>query len=335
MKTVGWIVSISLLGLGVGCATKDQLPLKQDNMVWISGGEFLMGSDSKYSYEHERPAHPVKVNAFWMDTTEVTNAQFKKFTEATHYVTVAERKPDWEELKKQLPADTPKPPDSILVAGSLVFNPPNGYVSLHNYAQWWSWTKGANWKSPEGGSSALNNRWDHPVVHVAYEDAQAYCTWAGKRLPTEAEWEFAAQGTTVRAMNADDGIIKANYFQGSFPTRNLAEDGFEGTAPVASFEANSFGLYDMIGNVWEWTSDRYNVHYYAMLSTTEPADNPTGPEQSYDPNEPGILKYVTKGGSFLCASNYCANYRTTARQGTAFDSGMSNVGFRCVKNEMK
>ncbi|MBX2916367.1 MAG: formylglycine-generating enzyme family protein [Cyclobacteriaceae bacterium] len=334
MKTVSRFFGIGMLCVVASCTPDREPQTRQDNMVKLSGGEFVMGTNSKESYEHERPAHPVKVSAFWMDTTEVTNKEFKKFTEATGYITIAERKPDWEELKKQLPAGTPKPADSILVAGSLVFNPPAGFVSLHDYSQWWKWTKGANWKNPEGAASTIEARWDHPVVHVSYEDARAYCQWAGKRLPTEAEWEFAAQSglTTEQGENV---TVKANYFQGSFPTRNLLEDGFERTAPVASFEANNFGLYDMIGNVWEWTSDLYNVNYFATLPTNKPIDNPTGPEQSYDPNEPGVLKYVTKGGSFLCASNYCSNYRTTARQGTAFDSGMSNVGFRCVKDVKK
>jgi formylglycine-generating enzyme len=332
MKTIRRFYGIGMLCVLISCTTERTPLIKQDSMVNVNGGEFLMGTNSKESYEHERPAHPVKVDAFLMDTTEVTNAQFNKFAEATKYITVAERKPDWEELKKQLPEGTPKPHDSILVAGSLVFNPPTGFVSLHDYSQWWTWTKGANWKNPEGEASTIEARWNHPVVHVAYEDAQAYCEWAGKRLPTEAEWEFAAQlGATTD--QSENQAVRANYFQGSFPTRNLLEDGFERTAPVGSFEANSFGLHDMIGNVWEWTSDLYNVHYFATLATDKPTDNPTGPDQSYDPNEPGVLKYVTKGGSFLCASNYCSNYRTTARQGTAFDSGMSNVGFRCVKDK--
>lgn len=335
MKTVSRFFGIGMLYAVISCSTGHEPLIKQDNMVKVSGGEFVMGTNSKESYKHEQPAHPVKVNAFWMDTTEVTNTDYKKFTDATGYITVAERKPDWEELKKQLPEGTPKPADSILVAGSLVFTTPSGFVSLNDYSQWWTWTKGANWKNPEGAASDLEARWDHPVVHVAYEDAKAYCEWAGKRLPTEAEWEFAAQLGARTPKEGEIGEVKANYFQGSFPTRNLLEDGFDRTAPVGSFEANNFGLHDMIGNVWEWTSDLYNIHYFATLPTDKTTNNPTGPEQSYDPNEPGVLKYVTKGGSFLCASNYCSNYRTTARQGTAFDSGMSNVGFRCVKDVKK
>lgn len=319
-----------LVAVITACTPERNAMVKQDNMVWLQGGEFTMGTNSKESYEHERPAHLVKVNSFWMDTTEVTNAQFKMFVEATDYKTIAERKPDWEELKKQLPEGTPKPPDSVLVAGSLVFQPPAGFVSLHDYSQWWVWTTGADWQNPEGPATTIEARWNHPVVHIAYEDAKAYCNWIGKRLPTEAEWEFAARVSEDETQS--ENKPSANYFQGSFPVRNLLEDGFDRTAPVGSFEPNQNGLYDMIGNVWEWTSDLYNINYFATLPANRVTENPVGPEVSYDPAEPGITKYVTKGGSFLCASNYCSNYRTTARQGTAFDSGMSNVGFRCVKN---
>ncbi len=202
-------------------------------MVRIPGGEFTMGTDAQNAYEHERPAHPVKVKGFWMDITEVTNAQYKEFTEATGYVTIAEKAPSWEELKAQLPDGTPRPPDSVLVAGALVFDPPKDVVTLNDYSQWWSWKKGANWKSPEGPGSNLEGRWNHPVVHIAYEDAQAYCKWAGKRLPTEAEWEFAVRGGkeqyeygSERELKTQQGGFVANYFQGSFPVRDLAEDGF-------------------------------------------------------------------------------------------------------------
>jgi len=308
-------------------------------MVWIPGGKFTMGTDAQNAYEHERPAHPVKVKGFWMDITEVTNAQYKEFTDATGYVTIAEKAPRWEELKTQLPEGTPRPPDSVLVAGALVFDPPKDVVTLNDYSQWWSWKKGASWKSPEGPGSNLEGRWNHPVVHIAYEDAQAYCKWAGKRLPTEAEWEFAVRGGkeqyeygSERELKTQKGGFVANYFQGSFPVRDLAEDGFTGTAPVRTFPANAYGLYDMIGNVWEWTSDLYNVEYFASLPQNEATDNPHGPTDFYDPQEPGVKKYVTKGGSYLCASNYCSNYRSSARQGTAFDSGQSHIGFRCVKD---
>lgn len=319
-----------------GCQSKRNQQSKPDGMAWIPGGEFTMGSNDQNSYAHERPAHKVSVDGFWMDVTEVTNEQYKKFVDATGYTTIAERKPAWEELKQQLPPGTPKPDDSLLVAGSLVFTPPDEPVMLNDYSKWWSWKKGASWKHPEGPGSSLEGRWNHPVVHIAYEDAQAYCTWAGKRLPTEAEWEFAVRGgkdqvayRSEAELNSDGKFI-ANYFQGSFPVRDLVEDGFRGTSPVAVFPANAYGLHDMIGNVWEWTSDLYNVNYYASLSNREITSNPKGPEISYDPLEPEVKKYVTKGGSFLCAANYCSNYRSSARQATAFDTGLSHIGFRCV-----
>jgi formylglycine-generating enzyme required for sulfatase activity len=310
-----------------------------EGMVWVPGGEFTMGTNDPESYAHERPAHQVRVDGFWMDATEVTNEQYKKFTEATGYVTVSERKPDWNELKKQLPPGTPRPPDSVMVAGSLVFFAPQEPVMLNDYSQWWKWLPGADWKHPEGPGSDLNGRWDHPVVHIAYEDAMAYCAWSGKRLPTEAEWEFASRGGRVQERYSwgnelnPGGKFLANTFQGSFPSRNLNEDGFEGTSPVKKFPANDYGLYDITGNVWEWTSDWYDINYYKTLSAAAISINPRGPDRPYDPNEPFALKRVSKGGSFLCAGNYCSNYRPSARQATAFDSGTSNIGFRCVRNQ--
>lgn len=335
-----------LILAALGCTGPEKKPVVEMNeevgetpagMVWIKGGEFMMGSDDRDAYSHERPAHMVRVDGFWMDQTEVTNAQFAGFVKATGYVTLAERKPDWDELKKQLPPGTPKPPDSVLVPGSLTFFPPDKPVRLDNYAQWWRWTPEANWKQPEGRGSSIEALWEHPVVHIAYEDAMAYCQWAGKRLPTEAEWELASRaGEPARPFNfvkdiSSGGSFNANVFQGSFPNKNLAADGFTATAPVKSFPPNSYGLYDIIGNVWEWTSDFYHPDYYADLATRGVTSNPKGPARSFDPAEPGIVKYVTKGGSYLCATDYCSNYRPTARQATAFDSGQSHIGFRCVK----
>jgi sulfatase modifying factor 1 len=305
-------------------------------MVWIAGGEFSMGTNEEESYEHERPAHRVRIDGFWMDESEVTNQQFKEFVEATSYVTVAERKPEWESLKDQLPPDAVRPDEGKLVPGSLVFTPPLYAVSLNDYSQWWSYVPGADWRHPEGPGSSIDGRMNHPVVHVSYDDALAYCEWAGKRLPTEAEWEFASRGGTDGQRYpwgeefTSSGMQMANTFQGVFPSSNAGEDGFSGSAPVKSFAPNGYGLYDMIGNVWEWTSDFYNTTYFNEQLTNGIASNPRGCEIPYDPTEPYAKKRVTKGGSFLCAQNYCMNFRPSARQGSAIDTGMSHMGFRCV-----
>jgi sulfatase modifying factor 1 len=209
---------------------------------------------------------------------------------------------------------------------------------MNDYSQWWKWTPGADWRHPDGPDSNIKGKDNHPVVHVAYEDVMAYCQWVGKRLPTEAEWEFASRGGADQERYSwgnefnPKGKWMANTFQGSFPVRNLVDDGFEKSSPVKSFEHNEYGLYDMIGNVWEWTSDWYDAKYFQSLAAGGIAVNPRGPEKPFDPNEPYSMKRVTKGGSYLCASNYCVNYRPSARQGTSFDSGMSNVGFRCVSD---
>ena len=337
-------LAIGSLVLVCGChpgkSTEDRAGVDEakarSGMVWIPGGEFIMGTDDPESYETERPAHTVQVSGFWMDETEVTNAQFKVFTDATQYVTVAERKPDWEELKKQVPPGVSKPPDSLLVAGSLTFKKPSEPVVEYDYSLWWKWQPGADWRHPEGKGSNLEGRWNHPVVHVAYEDAMAYCQWAHKRLPTEAEWEFASRGGKQQERYSwgtevtPNGKFMANTYQGSFPVTNTKEDGFESTSPVKSFPPNPYGLYDIIGNVWEWTNDWYDVNYYKTLASAKVTVNPRGPAKCYDPQEPYAQKRVSRGGSFLCASNYCVNYRPSARQGTAFDSGSSNIGFRCV-----
>ena len=319
-------------------AKSDLAKPKMEGMKWIAGGEFMMGTDDKGLYSHEWPAHPVSVKGFYIDETEVTNAEFKKFIDATGYRTTSEIEPQWEELKKQLPPDTPKP-DMPLRAGSLVFvQPEHTIASLQDYSQWWHWVEGADWQHPEGPGSNLEKQWNHPVVHISYDDAKAYCSWAKKRLPTEAEWEFASRGgkeNQIYSWGNDftvNGKFMANTFQGSFPNRNTLEDGFVRTSPVKSFPSNPFGLYDMIGNVWEWTNDRYDINYFQEISGKGRASNPTGSTVCYDPNEPYSIKFVTRGGSFLCADNYCSNFRLAARQGTAFDSGSSNVGFRCVKD---
>jgi len=310
-----------------------------DGMVYIPAGAFEMGTNEMEAYEQERPSHKVRVDAFWMDKTEVTNRQFKKFVDETGYLTVAERMPDWEELKKMLPPGTPKPSDEELQPGSLVFMAPDHKVGQDDISQWWKWVRGANWQHPEGPGSNLEGRWDHPVVQVSWEDAEAYCKWAGKRLPTEAEWEYAARGglKSKRYAWGDEflpsGKYYANTFQGSFPYGNEDLDGFDGTAPVMSFPNNNYGLFDMIGNVWEWTADWYDYNSYKKLNNGTIYSNPKGPAHSFNPDDPYAKERVTKGGSFLCADNYCVNYRPSARRGTSYDSGSSNIGFRCVKDD--
>jgi len=309
-------------------------------MIWINGGEFTMGTNDKESHERERPAHHVKVSGFWIDITEVTNAQFKAFVDATGYKTVAEKKPDWNELKKLLPPGTPKPSDDLLVAASLVFVPPTERVTSDDLHQWWKWMPGATWKHPEGPNSNITDRMNYPVVHVAYEDAMAYCKWAGKRLPTEAEWECASRGGLENQRYSwgndftPNGKYMAITFQGIFPTGNTGEDGFIGLAPVKSFPPNGYGLYDMIDNAWELTSDWFDETYYTK-NTNSLLIDPKGPSKTYVINNPYAVEHVIRGGSFLCSGNYCVNYRPSARLGTEYDSGSSNVGFRCVEDGKK
>ena len=325
-------------GDGAEQSSPEPIAEVSEGMKWIAGGEFMMGTNDESAYSHEGPAHPVVVKGFYIDETEVTNIEFKRFVEATGYRTTAEMAPQWEELKKQLPPETPRP-DAPFKPGSLVFVEPTEIVeSFQDYSQWWHWVEGANWQHPEGPESNLEQRWNHPVVQVSYNDAVAYCTWAKKRLPTEAEWEFASRGGKENQVYSwgnefkVNGKFMANTFQGSFPNRNTVEDGFVNTSPIKTFPASPYGLFDMIGNVWEWTTDRYDFNYYKEVSNQGKVSNPIGSTVCFDPNEPYAIKYVTRGGSFLCADNYCSNFRTTARQGTAFDSGSSNVGFRCVRD---
>ncbi|MBV8382315.1 MAG: formylglycine-generating enzyme family protein [Planctomycetaceae bacterium] len=305
-------------------------------MAWIPGGEFTMGTDDPEAAPAEHPAHRVRVDGFWMDVTEVTNAQFRRFVEASGYLTTAERPVVWEQLKRQLPPGTPKPPDDRLVPGSLVFTPPDHPVSLSDPSAWWRWVPGASWRHPEGPGSSIEGKDDHPVIHVSWDDALAFANWAGKRLPTEAEWEFAARGGLEGKKYAwgdelqPDGKPLANTWQGHFPDRNTRDDGFLRTAPVKSFPPNGYGLHDMIGNVWEWCADWYRPDAYRLDADRGVVVNPSGPETGFDPEEPYQPKCVTRGGSFLCSPNYCSNYRPSARRGTAIDSGMSHLGFRCA-----
>ena len=288
-------------------------------MAWIPGGAFLMGTNDKESFPNERPAHPVQVQGFWMDEHDVTNAEFSKFVEATRYVTTAERKINWEILKKELPPGTPKPDDSALAPGSLVFTPTAGPVPLNDLSAWWRWVHGANWRHPEGPESSIQGRENHPVVQVSWYDAVAYAQWAGKRLPAEAEWEFAARGglESKRYVWGDEfkpgGTYMANTWQGLFPVRDTGEDGFVGTSPVGSFPANGYGLYDMAGNVWQWCSDWYPADIKIEAASKNVCRDPRGPAESYDPGDPYSPKRVVKGGSFLCNPDYCESYRPSAR----------------------
>ena len=310
-------------------------PVSHEGMIWIEGGTFRMGAADTEGRPDEYPLHPVKVNGFWMDATEVTNAQFARFVQETGYVTTAERAPDWEELKRQLPPGTPKPPDSMLVAASLVFTPPAHAVALLDGRQWWSWKKGADWRHPQGPGSNLEGKETLPVVQVSWEDAAAYAAWAGKRLPTEAEWEFAARGGAENqpypwgAEPLEKGKPKANTWQGQFPNRNSNWDKYTGLAPVRSFAPNGYGLYDMAGNVWEWCTDWYDATYYSSLKA-QAATNPKGPAGSHDPTEPTVPKKVMRGGSFMCNKAYCKGYRTSARMKSSPDTSLENTGFRCV-----
>ncbi|HEX5703576.1 MAG TPA: formylglycine-generating enzyme family protein [Pyrinomonadaceae bacterium] len=318
-----------------------------EGMVYIPGGEFSMGSLDPVATEmycggdepmnDARPIHRVSVDAFFMDETEVTNEEFERFTKATGYVTVAERKPTREEF--------PDAPEENLVAGSVVFSPaPRPVVSLHDHYQWWSYVAGANWRHPDGPQSDLKGREKSPVVHIAYEDAEAYAKWAGKRLPTEAEFEFAARGGLSGKTYAwgDDlkpnGKWPANIYQGKFPVKGAdkGEDGFKGIAPVARFQANGYGLFDVGGNVWEWTSDWYRADYYSTLAQQGGvARNPQGPSSSHDPSEPNVPKRVHRGGSFLCTDEYCTRYMVGTRGKGEVRSASNHLGFRCVKDAPK
>lgn len=303
-------------------------------MLYIPGGRFDMGADNEQASEDEYPKHPVVVKSFWMDATEVTNAEFARFVKATGYITTAEKKPDWEELKKTVEPGTPKPADSLLVAASLVFRQSDSEVNLQDYMQWWSWIAGADWKHPQGPGSSLDGKANFPVVHVSWYDAMAYCKWAGKRLPTEAEWEYASRGGQKNAIypwgneHVNTGNAKTNSWEGKFPYLNQQKDGYVKSAPVRSFICNSYGLYDMAGNVWEWCSDWYDANYYKEMVM----DNPMGPLKSFDPEEPFTPKRVLRGGSFLCNDSYCSGYRVARRMKSSPDTGLEHTGFRCVRD---
>lgn len=309
-------------------------------MVWIPGGEFTMGTDDELGWPDERPAHRVRVNGFWMDETEVTNAQFAEFVAATGYQTTAEKAPELEEIMSQVPPGTPPPDPALLVPGSLVFVPPAAEPdNVQDVSQWWQWVPGATWRSPEGPGSSIEGREQHPVVHVSWYDAVAYCQWAGKRLPTEAEWEFAARGglegqpyTWGDAEPGAGGRWQANIWQGEFPWRNEALDGYAGTSPAKSYPPNGYGLYDMAGNVWEWCQDWYDAALYQRRAGRGVVENPQGPARGFDPANPFAPARTQRGGSFLCHDSYCWRYRPSARHPCSPDTSSSHVGFRCVRD---
>ena len=299
-------------------------------MTWIPGGTFWMGCED-CGMPDAKPVHLVEVDGFWMDLTPVTNADFERFAAATGYVTVAERPLD--------PRDFPGVPKDKLLPGSAVFTPTSQPVPLDNPLQWWRYTPGASWKHPEGPGSHVRDRRDHPVVHISFEDAIAYAKWADKRLPTEAEFEFAARGGLDRNLYPWGNELRpgngpaANIWQGTFPAKDRGEDGYAGTSPVTAFPANAFGLRDMGGNVWQWCADWYRPDYYAALAKAGgAARNPQGPRDSFDPQEPGAAKRVLKGGSYLCTDQYCARYLVGSRGKSEVSSGASNLGFRLVRS---
>ncbi len=312
-----------------------------EGMAWIPGGEFSMGAVDPLGQDanvvgmqattDSRPIHRVYVDGFWMDRTEVTNQQFAAFVKATKYVTVAERKPTLE--------DFPGAPPENLIAGSVVFSPPDHAVPLNDHFQWWAYIDGANWRHPDGPESDLKGREQYPVLHIAYEDAEAYAKWANKRIPTEAEWEFAARGGLAGQVYPwgneflKDGKWMANTHQGHFPQEDTQADAFHGAAPVAQYPPNGYGLYDVAGNVWEWTSDWYRPDYYAGLEKAGGvARNPHGPGDSYDPSEPGVPKRVHRGGSFLCTEQYCSRYMVGTRGKGEPSTGTNHLGIRLVKD---
>jgi formylglycine-generating enzyme len=315
-------------------------PGQPPGMRWISPGEFTMGTDDPRSMANERPAHRVRVAGFWMDEHDVTNAEFRRFVEATGYVTTAEKAPDWEEMKKQFPPGTPRPADLKSEPGSLVFTPTDHPVPLDDLSQWWRWVPGADWRHPDGPASDIDGKDDYPVVQVSWDDAAAYAKWAGKRLPTEAEWEYAARGGLEgkRYSWGDEfrpgGRWMANTYQGSFPVEDAGDDGFAGRSPVGSFPPNAYGLYDMAGNVWQWCGDLYRADANEQCAAKGCCENPPGPRDCWDPTDPSgyaaAPRRVIKGGSFLCNPAYCESYRPSARRGTPPDTGTSHIGFRCV-----
>ena len=343
-KTTGQAMALVLL-----LAACNQAPSKQEEhavppvveqlnpMRLIPSGEFEMGADDDTGQPDEYPKHAVKIDSFWIDEHEVTNAEFAAFVEATGYVTTAEKPISKEELMAAMPPGSPEPDSLDLLPGSLVFVPTTTAVDLNDWSQWWSFERGASWRHPEGPGSDIKGKEQYPVVHVSWDDAQAYAKWAGKRLPTEAEWEYAARGGLKNqpfpwgSETPQKSKGRTNIWNGHFPYENTQADGFYGTAPVKSFAANGYKLYDVAGNVWEWTADWYDIDYYSRV---KPGTlNPEGSRTPNDPaDDPHNVKRVIRGGSFMCSDEYCRGYRVSARMKTTPTSGLSNLGFRCARS---
>jgi len=301
------------------------------NMVYIPAGEFQMGGDNPQAFPDEYPKHRVKLDGFWMDCTEVTNVQFAAFVKATQYVTTAEKPINWDELQKQVPPGTPKPSVEELKPASLVFITPK-----NDNDYWWAMVKGTNWRHPLGPDSSIIGKDNNPVVQISWDDAQAYCKWANKRLPTEAEWEYAARGKLKNKLypwgneSLDVGQSKANSWQGEFPYTNTNKDSYVKVSPVKSFAPNGYGLYDMAGNVWEWCNDWYDASYYTAVG--HEVTNPKGPSVGYDPEDITAQKHTIRGGSYLCNDGYCSGYRNARRMKETADTSMEHIGFRCVSD---
>ncbi|TWF37259.1 formylglycine-generating enzyme required for sulfatase activity [Chitinophaga polysaccharea] len=344
MQKINILLGLILLSACAGNSGKKKNDLTEkdtlNKMVLIPAGSFFMGADDSTGMADEYPKHKVDVASFWMDEHEVTNEEFARFVESTGYVTTAEQPISKAELLASLPPGSPEPDSSVLASmmapGALVFTPPDHKVPFNDISQWWSFVPGTSWKHPEGPSSNINNRGKEPVTQVSWLDARAFAKWAGKRLPTEAEWEYAARGGLSGQLYPwgnealTSGHPKANTWNGNFPYHNTQTDGYTGLAPVKSYLPNGYQLYDMSGNVWEWCDDWYDANYY--IQGEKGVQNPAGPATAFDPDDPGQAKRVIRGGSFMCSDEYCRGYRVSARMKSTPESGLSNLGFRCVRS---